>query len=152
MCISKMTALPFSTPLPGSQEFRWDHHENLVGLLLLKLMKEVPLRLKPPGVSHFLECLHSALVIHQNCYFSIPSGDDATAFTQVSRSGLECYRSASLQSPKMMLSYSFVHYDHWLCGRGFEELLTHHSRRRLHQELSFIKISYPPPVTAVMRL
>ena len=129
MCISKMTALPFSTSLPGSQEFQWDHHENLVGLLLLKLMKGVPLRLKPPGVSHFLECLHSALVIHQNCHFSIPSGDDATVFTQVSRSQLECYRFACLQSPKMMLSDSFVQYDHWLCGRGFEELLTHHSKR-----------------------
>ena len=32
--------------------------------------------MKPPGVSHFLECLHSALVIHQNCHFSFPSGND----------------------------------------------------------------------------
>lgn len=100
MCISKMTALPFSTPLPGSQEFQWYYHENLVGLLLLKLMKGVPLRLKTPGVSHFLECLHLALVIHQNCHLSVSLGDDAAVFTQVSGSQRECYRFACLQSLK----------------------------------------------------
>lgn len=100
MCISKMTALRFSTHLPGSQEFQWDHHENLVGLLLLKLMKGVPPRLKPPGVSHFLECLHLALVIHQNCHLNVSSGDEAAVFTQVRGSQLECYRFACLQNLK----------------------------------------------------